>query len=149
MNSELEADSARIRESGVDASTGMRWAEASEKDVCCPNPECDGRFEINPWFYDTVAQCPVCNVDFIIRPPKAAESPLDKLPPGHPARRRRKAGVRSSAELPPALEMPDPPLMTRAKRETVRCPLCNRELPVTDKKEVECLACGCIFPADA
>ncbi len=46
---------------------GMTYSVATENDVGCP--KCQERFEISPEFYEQVAECPECSVEFVIKPP--------------------------------------------------------------------------------
>ena len=126
---------------------GALEAEATEKAVTCPNPDCGESFEINPWFYESLAECPTCGQNFVIRPPGAlAARWLDSLPKDHPARATANANrdLRSSAELPPPMEVP----MARARDGVVICPDCRVTYevgPETAGTMVQCEKCHCEF----
>ncbi len=45
----------------------MIYSVATENDVGFP--KCQERFEILPEFYEQVAECPECSVEFVIKPP--------------------------------------------------------------------------------
>ena len=142
----------------------MPSAEATiDNNITCPNSACGGSFEINPWFYDTVAECPNCGLEFIIRPPAEAVEPekkkkepkkdasyLSALPADHPARhmgakkkkkkKPKQDGVRCSSELPPALDMG----AMAAKPSITNCPECNQRVLVRPNQgdtPVLCTAC--------
>ncbi len=46
---------------------GMIYSVATQNDVGCPR--CNGRFEISTEYYGMVAECPECNLEFVIKPP--------------------------------------------------------------------------------
>jgi hypothetical protein len=81
-------------------------AEATDKAVTCPNADCGESFEINPWFYGSLAECPTCGQSFIIRPPGTlAARWLESLPADHPA--RTGAAVQEAAQKTGALFLLD------------------------------------------
>jgi hypothetical protein len=49
------------------AVASMIYSVATQNDVGCPR--CNGRFEISTEYYGMVAECPECNLEFVIKAP--------------------------------------------------------------------------------
>ena len=125
-------------------------AVATETQVACPNPQCPETFEINPWFYGSVAECPKCGSRFVIEAPDTSSAWKEALPPGDPARTTQsniKKGLRSRDELPAALDMSISP----ARNKMIRCPKCHTAFPASPDvygATVQCSECDCEFKVD-
>lgn len=93
---------------------GMIYSVATDNDVGCP--KCQERFEISPEFYEQVAECPECSVEFVIKAPGTPPYQV-AAPPSAPV-----AATPAATPVAPAAPAPAPAAAAQPVAETTPAP---------------------------